>query len=369
MYAEDKTANILKVISLSLMSDAGFTHDKTGKPILFKREMGVESVVYPIDMRLTTPDIIMQNMNRVIDVLMYTPQAKHTFFYYLCIGDGESINEYKSALTDKVNECSEKGILCEVVFVSLENLSFNTITGRKVIDRKIRKVLEKNMDNLRVSNPEETLQEKAKEYVKLQEEMKPYQKVQWINPATILILINIFIFLIDVLLLLRTNVEPLKLFGIQDNQLIKSGEVWRLFTSMFLHADMAHLFGNMLTLFYFGNIILPHLSKKKFLVLYFISGFVGNILSFFFTTYRSLGASGCIMGVGGYLIYSMFFSKKGYLFRKRGNYFIFAYMVVFNLMYGLFVEGIDNYGHFGGFFAGIIIAWIYASSNKDKPRA
>ena len=369
MYDADKSANILKLVSLSLINNAGYIDDKSGNPMLYKRELGAESIVYTLNAREITSDLVIFNLDRLIDSIMYTPQSKNVFFYFLITGEKMLVEEFKHALSDKFDECYERGLLCEAIFVDSDNLSYSTMTGRKPIDRKLRKALERSLDNLKSSSIDDTLDKQKREYVQMQSELRPLAKVGLFNVAFVLILVNLFIFLVDGYIYFKSGVMPLTELGIQNNELIRNGETWRLVTSMFLHADIAHLAGNMLSLYYFGNIILPHLPKKKFLVLYFVSGLSGNILSYFFTTYLSLGASGCIMGLGGFLIYAMFFSKKGYLFRRRGNYFIFAYMIAFNLLYGLFVEGIDNYGHFGGFFAGLVIAWIYSRSNKEKTSA
>lgn len=369
MYDADKSRNILKLISLSLINNAGYIDDNSGNPILYKREMSAESVVYTLNTGDTTPDDVIIHLDNLIDHLMYTPQSKNIFFYFLFVGEKWHVDEYRSILSHKFDECFKKGLLCDAIFVDCVSLSYSTMTGRKPMDRKLRKVLDGSLKNLKESGMDDMLYRQEKEYVELKKEIRPVGKVGLINPAFIIILVNVLIFLADGYMYLVNGFMPLRELGVQDNEMIRNGEVWRFVTSMFLHADIAHLSGNMLSLFYFGNIILPHVSRKKFLILYFVSGLCGNVLSFFFTTYRSLGASGCIMGLGGFLIYSMFFSKKGYLFRSRGNYILFAYMIAFNLLYGLFAEGIDNYGHFGGFLAGLAIAWIFARSNKEKTSA
>ena len=135
---------------------------------------------------------------------------------------------------------------------------------------------------------------------------------------------------------------------------------------MFLHADITHLSGNMFSLYYLGTIIRRYYSDSEFWLIYLISGLAGNLLSFFFTDYLSLGASGAIMGLGGVLIYRMFFDREAKRFRHMGNYLMFGFMVLFNLFYGIFSEAnIDNYGHFGGFFAGLLLAWLLYRAKKN----
>jgi hypothetical protein len=90
--------------------------------------------------------------------------------------------------------------------------------------------------------------------------------------------------------------------------LLVSAEVvqrpWILLTSMFLHADPAHLLFNMYALFIFGPLIEQRIGAKRFLIAYFASGLLAAALSTFFYT-RALGASGAIMGILGITIVLM----------------------------------------------------------------
>ena len=60
--------------------------------------------------------------------------------------------------------------------------------------------------------------------------------------------------------------------------LIKNGEYYRLFTSMFLHFGYDHLFNNMVVLVAMGWNLELEIGKIKFLIVYFVSGLAGNIL-------------------------------------------------------------------------------------------
>lgn len=81
---------------------------------------------------------------------------------------------------------------------------------------------------------------------------------------------------------------------------------------------------------------------------------------------RSLGASGAIMGLGGVLIYRMFFGKSARAFRYAGSYFIIAFMVIYNLFYGLFAENVNNYAHFSGFLTGFFLAMLFEKLRQRK---
>ena len=90
--------------------------------------------------------------------------------------------------------------------------------------------------------------------------------------------------------------------------LIKNGEYYRLFTSMFLHFGYDHLFNNMVVLVAMGWNLELEIGKIKFLIVYFISGLAGNILSAWWDILTgsmavSAGASGAIFGIIGALLY------------------------------------------------------------------
>lgn len=87
-------------------------------------------------------------------------------------------------------------------------------------------------------------------------------------------------------------------FGLSGYAL-KSGLWWTLVTHMFLHANLLHLAMNVLGLWFIGPIVEFTLGRKKFLLLYFVSGIVGGILQTAFSPLNSelIGASGAVCGI------------------------------------------------------------------------
>jgi len=87
---------------------------------------------------------------------------------------------------------------------------------------------------------------------------------------------------------------------LQDNSAVWRGAVWMLFTAMFLHANIAHLGGNLIFLLIFGTSLEEQTSRGIWLTIYFMSGLVGNL---FFLLLGGdavgLGASGAIWGLLG----------------------------------------------------------------------
>jgi len=85
---------------------------------------------------------------------------------------------------------------------------------------------------------------------------------------------------------------------VQINQAVWAGDVWMLFTSMFLHANLLHLGGNVLFLLIFGTSLEEQVSTKKWLITYLMSGLAGNIAFLFLGGDAiGLGASGAIWGL------------------------------------------------------------------------
>jgi membrane associated rhomboid family serine protease len=78
-------------------------------------------------------------------------------------------------------------------------------------------------------------------------------------------------------------------------------QIWRFVSAIFLHASTLHLLYNMFALALFGFILEQIIGTKKFLIVFFVTGIIANIIAGFFYS-SSLGASGAIFGVIGCLV-------------------------------------------------------------------
>ncbi|MGK5595723.1 MAG: rhomboid family intramembrane serine protease [Parachlamydiaceae bacterium] len=81
-----------------------------------------------------------------------------------------------------------------------------------------------------------------------------------------------------------------------------------IFTAMFMHSGMAHLTGNMLYLWIFGDNVEDNFGKGKFLIFYLLSGVAATFAQLFFTpgsNIPNLGASGAIAGGTGSLYFAI----------------------------------------------------------------
>lgn len=140
---------------------------------------------------------------------------------------------------------------------------------------------------------------------------------------------------------------------------------WMIFTSIFLHANFAHLFYNMLALFFFGTYLESIVSKKTYLKIFFISGIFGNILYILTTpnpNIPALGASGAVYGVIGALA-SLRPYAIVYIFFIPTPLIVAAIFWTIGSMIGmLFPSSIAHAAHLGG----ILIGFIYGEMIKRR---
>ena len=150
---------------------------------------------------------------------------------------------------------------------------------------------------------------------------------------------------------------PVLLF-IKSNELIRSGQVWRLLTPALLHGSLAHIGFNMYALFSFGTSLERYFGHKRFLLLYAIGAFTGNVASFIMTDANSLGASTAIFGLiaaEGIFLYQ---NRKMFAGQFRSAISNIIFVAAINLFVIGSLPGIDNWGHIGGLLGGLAFTWF-----------
>ncbi len=156
------------------------------------------------------------------------------------------------------------------------------------------------------------------------------------------------------------DVDWLEVFGARINSAIRAGEVWRFITPVFLHGSPQHIFFNMYALFSIGSFVERQYGHSKFLILYFLGAFSGNVISFLFGSDQglSVGASTAVFGV--IAAEAVFFYQNRKLFGSQARQALgnTAFIIVLNLVIGASSSGIDNGGHVGGLLGGAIFAWF-----------
>lgn len=153
------------------------------------------------------------------------------------------------------------------------------------------------------------------------------------------------------------QMDILVVFGAKVNQRIYQGELWRLVTPVFLHGSVIHIAFNMYALYYLGPRLERYYGHWRFLALYLLCGFGGNVFSMMFTEAPSLGSSTAIFGLIGAQGVFYYHNRKIFGPAVRQALSSIITIAVINLIIGL-SPGIDNWGHIGGLLGGILFAWL-----------
>ena len=139
--------------------------------------------------------------------------------------------------------------------------------------------------------------------------------------------------------------------------IIYYGWYWQLFTSMFVHVSIVHLLGNMFFLLIFGLRAEELFSLKEYLLIYFLSGLTGNLLTLLFgLDMVSAGASGAIFGMFGACII--------YVRRAVGQSIITALMYAFFLFMINIGPGVNFLAHLGGLAVGLLIGYVLGATRR-----
>ncbi len=148
-------------------------------------------------------------------------------------------------------------------------------------------------------------------------------------------------------------------WGAKVNEWIVRGELWRLLTPMFLHADIIHIAFNMFGLIRFGPALERHYGHWRFLILFLLGGFAGNVASFIMTPNPSLGSSTAIFGLLGAEAVFLYQNRKLFGRLAQQDLIYLILLAGYNLVYGFTGGGlIDNWGHIGGLVGGTLFAWF-----------
>jgi rhomboid protease GluP len=167
--------------------------------------------------------------------------------------------------------------------------------------------------------------------------------------------VTIVIYLLQLASASLFQIDWLEAFGARSNEFIRAGQLWRLLTPALLHANPPHILFNMYALVVFGVGLERNFGHWRFLTLYVLGAFTGNVLSFLLTSGSSVGASTAIFGLIGaegiflYQNRKMFGKQFG---RAIGN---ILFIVVINFFFDLTPgSGIDIWGHIGGLLGGLV---------------
>ena len=188
---------------------------------------------------------------------------------------------------------------------------------------------------------------------------------QKFKPTYLLIAVNIAVYVYTSYVsgsFLSTGYSVLLQYGQVNDFVINSGYYYQLFTSMFIHADITHIVGNMLFLLIFGLRAEEMFSLPEYLSIYFLGGLTGNLFSLLLldSSTISVGASGAIFAMFGAAI----------IYARRS----FRQSIIGALIYAVFLlflssgPGVNNFAHMGGLVTGLIIGYVLATRRKPETR-
>lgn len=171
-------------------------------------------------------------------------------------------------------------------------------------------------------------------------------------------------------------------FAMVPAEIIQGKNLHTLFTSLFLHADIFHIGGNMLYLYIFGDNIEDFLGHIRFLLFYFVCGLVADLAHILTITSSAglqiptLGASGAISGVmGAYIllyprsrIQTLIFAIVITVVSVPAVFFLGFWFILQLLYTWLGMSGnVAYWAHIGGFAAGIVLGMIAKRKRKPEP--
>ncbi len=182
------------------------------------------------------------------------------------------------------------------------------------------------------------------------------------TPATLmLILINIIVFVF--LSLLGSTLDAhfmIEHGALSLDRIMANYEWYRLLTAAFLHFGPEHLAANMLALWVFGERVEKAVGKGRFVLIYLLSGFMGNAVSLLISYLSgsdvvSAGASGAVFGIIGALFAIVIKNRGKYADLTGGRAVL---LVLYSVFSGFAGEGIDNAAHIGGLVTGLLLGFI-----------
>jgi len=149
-----------------------------------------------------------------------------------------------------------------------------------------------------------------------------------------------------------------------------------LLTSMFMHGGLAHIAGNMLFLWIFGDNLEDEMGHGRYLFFYLLCGVLAGLAHVFSTVFfgqntltPSLGASGAISGVlGGYMlmhpsravhVWTFFGLVSLPAFMAVGLWFVFQLINGLGALGGQEAGGVAYAAHIGGFIAGLLLVKFF----------
>ncbi len=201
---------------------------------------------------------------------------------------------------------------------------------------------------------------------------QPVMRTPWVHRAQSTIGLTQIIFGINAAVFLGMAISASSIMEFPSAELVRwganvgaltiSGEWWRLLTNIFVHAGIIHIAFNMWCLWNLGALAESLYGRLTYAAVYLICGLGASLASAGWHPYvPSVGASGAIFGLAGALLAAF---KLGEFSVPRsalsGTLRSLGAFVVYNLIFGFALPGIDNAAHIGGLVTGLIVGALIA---------
>ncbi len=198
-----------------------------------------------------------------------------------------------------------------------------------------------------------------------------------LNTTILLLAINVICYILFSVLI-YANASLLDYIALKPSNIVQGKYLWTFLTSMFMHGGFFHLFANMFSLLFIGNLSEKILGKRRFLIFYLLAGLFAGIafvasafvLPSDFNTY-AVGASGALFGLIGLLMVVTPNLPVSIMFIPIPIKMKYAAPIMLALLWLISVLGdvsIGNTAHFGGFIAGLVYGLYLKNRYKNKTK-
>jgi membrane associated rhomboid family serine protease len=177
------------------------------------------------------------------------------------------------------------------------------------------------------------------------------------NPVLVIIVVNLVFFL-------ATSIRYSLVHTLGLSPTLFLERPWTILTSLFIHFDFWHVFGNMITLFFFGRVLHQIVGQNRFLLVYFVGGIVGNIFYILFNLSSGIpviGASGAVYAIAGALVVMM--PNLRVLVWFIAPMPLWVVVLLFFILWS-FIPGVAWQAHLGGLVTGLVAGYIFRKSGK-----
>lgn len=186
-----------------------------------------------------------------------------------------------------------------------------------------------------------------------------------------------FIIAVNIVLFIFTSLyeDLIYQFGLQPSSFTR--EPWTILTNLFIHADFFHIFGNMVTFYFFGTYVLLIVGERNFLITYFLGGLLGNAAFIVWALYApwaspdapntiAIGASGAVFALGGALAVLRPTAKVALFFLIPmplwvGVLVAFLFLTILSLAFPISWQA-----HLGGLVLGLAVGLIFRRNRRYR---